>query len=111
MENLEQFKKNLNEALDNYHDIYKWESFLSELEECYEYGAHTEAYIEICKFFKYDDLLEIFLKLKQYRDENNGYDIGSPESDQQYETFKIMMNRLESEIPNQQDFEEIRQYL
>lgn len=103
--------KTLNEALDNYEDIQKWESFIQELEECYEYGAHTEAYLEICKFFKYEDLVEVFTRLKEYRDKNNGYDVGSPEADEQYKSFKDMMDRLEKEIPNKDDFELIRSFV
>ena len=108
---LDKMYRTLDEALDNYNDQNLWEAFIQELEECYEYGAHTEAYIEICKFFKYDDLTEIFTKLKAYRDENNGYDVGSPESEEQYKTFKEMMSRLEKEIPNKDDFELIRSFL
>ena len=103
--------KTLDEALDNYQDQYKWEEFIQELEECYEYGAHTEAYIAICKFFKYDALTEIFIRLKEYRDKNNGYDVGSSEAEEQYATFKEMMSRLEKELPSKEDFELIRSFL
>ena len=108
---LDKMYRTLDEALDNYNDQNLWEAFIQELEECYEYGAHTEAYLEICKFFKYDDLVEIFTRLKAYRDENNGYDVGSPESQEQYDTFKEMMSRLEKEIPNKDDFELIRSFV
>lgn len=108
---LDKMNRTLDEALDNYNDQYQWEAFIQELEECYEYGAHTEAYLEICKFFKYDDLTETFTQLKAYRDKNGGYDVPSPESDLQYKSFKDMMNRLEKEIPNKQDFELIRSFL
>lgn len=29
MENIEKFNKTLNEALDNYHDVHKWEAFFT----------------------------------------------------------------------------------
>lgn len=105
------YEKTINEALDNYHDQNKWESFIQELEECYEYGAHTEAYLEICKFFKYDDLVKVFTMLKQYRDKHGGYDVGSPEATEQYNSFQEMMNRLEKEIPNNEDYELIRSFV
>lgn len=105
------YEKTINEALDNYHDQNKWESFIQELEECYEYGAHTEAYLEICKFFKYDDLVEIFIRLKDYRDKHGGYDVGSQEATEQYNAFQEMMSRLEKEIPNNEDYELIRSFV
>ena len=108
---LESYKKTLSEALENYHDERKWEALLQDLSDCYEYGAHTEAYIEICKFFQYEDLLKTFLRLKDYRDRNNGYTLGDPEYQEQYDTFEIMMDRLKSEIPNEEDYEAIRQFL
>ena len=111
MDNLENYKKNLNEALENYHDEHKWEALLQDLSDCYEAGDHTQTFIEICKFFQYEDLLKTFLRLKRYRDRNNGYTFGDPEYQEQYDTFKIMMNRLESEIPNQEDYEAIRQFV
>lgn len=109
--NLDKMNRTLDEALDNYHDQRKWEAFIQELEECYEYGAHTEAYLEICKFFKYNDLVQIFTRLKQYRHKHGGYDVGSPEADEQYATFEQMMDRLEKEIPSKEDYELIRSYL
>lgn len=107
----EKLNKTLNEALDNYHDQRKWEAFIIELEDCYDHGAHTAAYLEICKFFKYNDLVQIFTRLKQYRDKHGGYDVGSPEADEQYTTFEQMMDRLEKEIPSTEDYELIRSYL
>lgn len=101
----------LNEALDNYHDQRKWEAFIIELEDCYDHGVHTEAYLEICKFFKYDDLAKVFTRLKQYRDKHGGYDLGSPEADEQYASFEQMMDRLKKEIPNDEDYELIRSFL
>ena len=108
---LESYKKTLSEALENYHDERKWEALLQDLADCYEYGAHTEAYIEICKFFQYEDLLKTFLRLKKYRDRNHAYIFGDPEYQEQYDTFEIMMDRLKSEIPNEEDYEAIRQFV
>lgn len=111
MEELNKYAKTLNEALENYHDERKWEALLQDLADCYEAGDHTQTYIEICKFFKYEDLLKTFLRLKAYRDRHNGYTFGDPEYQEQYDTFKIMMDRLESEIPNEEDYEAIRQFV
>ena len=100
----------INEALDNYQDQHKWEELLEEVAECYEYGAKTESYRVICKFFKYDDLFDTFTALEDYRNKNKRYDAGSPEYDLLYKSFKDMISRLEKEVP-EEDLKELMSYL
>lgn len=99
------------EALDNYNDRNKWESFIQELEENYDYGLHTESHLEIAKFFKYDDLIAIFKECIEYRDQNDGYTIGDGVVEKEYDAFGQLMDRIKQEIPNKEDFELIRSFV